>query len=354
MESLEVEETTATETGEKLRVESPWMVLARYFFLSSLALLLSLSTPQSEMLAYGRLRIIALYITTLALFVVLHRSDPGFVTDGHLLELEDGLSLLGCPEAEGDIGSDQSKESVSSPSLRNNESNNGLTKRGDSPLRSTTSNGNSSNHDTASTSTEEQETLFRGTRRKYCETCQFAPPLRSHHCKLCQKCVATFDHHCNLVGNCIGERNRGLFWLFLLSQTVGFLLMVDMVGSSHLGWTTAFYRGSNFDSWRVVASKLYLYPLCWISVVMLGLHSFFAVANLTTFECSKGPRHLDYLKGTRDMDLPFSKGLRSNLSAYCQFFGRWKPRMWTAPGKIIRDSEDWWEHPWQNKYWSCC
>jgi hypothetical protein len=32
----------------------------------------------------------------------------------------------------------------------------------------------------------------------------------------------------------------------------------------------------------------------------------------------------------------------------------WTPVLWYPPGKIVRDSEDWWEHPWQNKYWSCC
>lgn len=52
------------------------------------------------------------------------------------------------------------------------------------------------------------------TRRKYCEKCNFFPPLRSHHCKICDKCVATFDHHCGFIGTCIGERNHVSFCLF--------------------------------------------------------------------------------------------------------------------------------------------
>jgi hypothetical protein len=82
---------------------------------------------------------------------------------------------------------------------------------------------------------------------------------------------------------------------------------------------------------------------------------------LTTFECSKGPRHLEYLQGTEPMDLPFSKGVLNNLRHFCcQASGggdvnvKWTPEKWLPPGKIIRDSEDWWEYPWQNKYWSCC
>jgi hypothetical protein len=66
------------------------------------------------------------------------------------------------------------------------------------------------------------------------------------------------------------------------------------------------------------------------------------------------------------MDLPFSKGVIDNLrhfccqrDALCSYLAsggtaKWTPEKWLPPGKIIRDSEDWWEHPWQNKYWSCC
>jgi hypothetical protein len=28
--------------------------------------------------------------------------------------------------------------------------------------------------------------------------------------------------------------------------------------------------------------------------------------------------------------------------------------VWKMPMSIDRESEDWWNHPWQNKYWSCC
>jgi len=32
----------------------------------------------------------------------------------------------------------------------------------------------------------------------------------------------------------------------------------------------------------------------------------------------------------------------------------WTPTLWQRPGPVIHDSEKWWKHPWQNKYWSCC
>lgn len=55
---------------------------------------------------------------------------------------------------------------------------------------------------------------------KYCTICHIEQPLRCKHCKFCDHCVATFDHHCPWIGNCVGERNRKVFYFFLLSQTV--------------------------------------------------------------------------------------------------------------------------------------
>lgn len=50
---------------------------------------------------------------------------------------------------------------------------------------------------------------------KYCTMCHLEIPLRAKHCKKCDQCVATHDHHCPWVGNCIGERNKGIFYIYL-------------------------------------------------------------------------------------------------------------------------------------------
>ena len=246
----------------------------------------------------------------------------------------------------------------------------------------------------------DESSYYHSTRRKYCETCQFAPPLRAHHCKVCQTCVATFDHHCEFVGTCIGERNHCRFWFFLTAQTFGFWFCCSIVSSSSLGFLSLLALGNDnqyspeeakvilTESLRVVISKLYLYPLTFASVLVFLAHSFFALANSTTFEFAKGPRHLEYLKNTEPCDLPFSRGVFSNLLLFCcerdaacnmriltpsgimasirqirrqsmlmsPNWGddMWNPIVWRPPGKIVRDSDDWWEHPWENKYWSCC
>ena len=48
---------------------------------------------------------------------------------------------------------------------------------------------------------------------------QFFPDSEYSHCFICDKCVWRRDHHCPWMNVCIGERNRGLFVLYLFSTT---------------------------------------------------------------------------------------------------------------------------------------
>ena len=49
---------------------------------------------------------------------------------------------------------------------------------------------------------------------KYCSTCNFRRPPRSHHCSNCDICVKDFDHHCGFTNGCIGLRNRKFYLLY--------------------------------------------------------------------------------------------------------------------------------------------
>lgn len=253
-------------------------------------------------------------------------------------------------------------------------------------------------------------------RRNMCQKCQLAPPLRAHHCKICNKCVATFDHHCGFINTCIGERNHCRFYWFLVFQAMGFwkccriLMSGSQVGilcfylnasqhvcqttaattttSGSLGTATAILQVDLIDSWVATMARVYVYFLTFLATLMLLVHTWLVLTNGTTFEMEKR-QHLEYLSGTELCDLPFSQGLCGNLKMFCCIRdaatasvpckqSKWgngngsntklknstndndddehvfQPILWKPVGRIIRDSDDWIHHPWQNKYWTCC
>ena len=244
-------------------------------------------------------------------------------------------------------------------------------------------------------SKHQKKKLYPHKRRKYCHKCHIHPPLRSHHCNHCNACIATFDHHCVFLDTCIGERNHFRFWLFVLLNVICLHVALGIVGSSTIHISTMFGKSSS-DSGGVVRiglviiiiSKLYMYSIYIVAILLWMIHTTLALGNTTTFEATKGPEHIDYLEGTNMMDLPFSRGLLYNVRLFfsrddcylwikdgrigeilncCCFKANsgknklhkktadnWTPILWKMPEFIDRESEDWWNHPWQNKYWSCC
>jgi palmitoyltransferase len=344
MHALEVEDN---EPKPGKRRDPLWWVVVRYSFLASLAIGLTLTCPSNDAWVIRDIdwdqvsTAIVAYLVTLIAFWALVGSDPGYLNAETVNDLEDGLSLLGYEESDTDTDNDGEEVMTRQSHLS----------AGKDPLESDQE------------SQQNDNETFQSTRRKTCVHCKLAPPLRAHHCKVCNQCVSTFDHHCHFVGTCIGERNHCRFWFFLLSQAIGFGTCCSVVNSSRLGFTTVLEGTVSTRVLRVVLAKLYLYPLTAAAITMISIHTFFAVSNTTTFECAKGPRHLEYLRGTEISDCPFSNGVIENIRrfcckrdnvCYCGNDPKYTPILWHPPGKIDRDSDDCWEHPWRNKYWSCC
>lgn len=233
-ESLEIDkepnddDDDGDETNNVIVLPSQLIVL-RYIGLSSLALFLTITCPQTNARLHSVLLLIITYILLLINFYILHGSDPGYLTTDVLEQLD--------PEIDS--------ESEKFLSIK--------TRQLDDPLVH--------ENDDVDDHNPEEDNFYRSTRRKHCEVCNLSPPLRSHHCKICKKCVATFDHHCLFVGTCIGERNHCRFWTFLTLQCIGFHLCVNIIGSSKLGITSFISQGFQVSIARVAVAKLYVYPL---------------------------------------------------------------------------------------------
>ena len=287
VESMEMDEEPKQ---YKTPLPAPWLVLLRYVGAATVALVLTICSPDTRLWESNGsihveelVEIVLVYILTLASLVCVMGSDPGYLTATVMDRVcqEDGLTLLGYEQ------DDDSDDETATVSLVESLSRDSMTRR----TRSSSSFEGALEPDSL--------LYYKGTRRKVCETCGIAPLLRSHHCKTCNKCVATFDHHCSFIGTCIGERNHCRFWWFLSLQWFGFYVCIQTVSTS-----------TAVPSWNVpvlVVAKLYLYPLMFAATIMWIMHTVLMLLNLTTFECGKGPRHIDYLRGTRQMDLPFSK-----------------------------------------------
>ena len=360
---LEVEEEDRAWRRRRLHKDPALVrrkVLRRYFLLSTLAVSFTLTCPGTRLTRFFVGQIIVIYIITLVFLTWgLQGTDPGYLTLPVLRTLDQKeKQQYTDEESQSNHANDAANDATEDSTHQSDEADSEITSLSAAQPPPTTDR-------LALLSTYQRQ-----TRRPPCRHCppDFPPPpLRSHHCHKCQQHVATFDHHCDFIGTCIGEANHPRFCIFLALQAVGLTCCAWAVGTSPYSVFSFLLRAptqphvATVTILHVTVCRFYLYPLATGAVLMCAFHTFLAATNGTTMEIAKGPATLEYLDPHTQVccDAPFCCQTSSNDASWFTRAIRarspsWQPKLWQRPAAVVHDSEKWWEHPCQNKYWSCC
>ena len=67
----------------------------------------------------------------------------------------------------------------------------------------------------------------------FCLNCQIEKKSGTVHCFICNKCIEGFDHHCYWLNKCIGEKNKNIFFYFLLAMQTHSLItfLISIIGT---------------------------------------------------------------------------------------------------------------------------
>ncbi|KAL7538180.1 hypothetical protein ACHAXR_008346 [Thalassiosira sp. AJA248-18] len=246
-------------------------------------------------------------------------------------------------------------------------------------------------------------------RSHHCNICNRCIATFDHHCLFLDTCIGERNHFrfwlflvlnvvcLQIALDIVGSSSSSGGHVGVVPRSMGTSLLLghnEYTGESQLPMLSI-----RIGQVIIILSKMYMYSIYTIATLLWIIHTTLALVNNTTFEMTKGSEHIDYLTGTGMMDFPFGRGLLNNirmffsrddvasssacngernvlgriLHCYRRFFGTscccnvattkksiksqanyWVPIIWEMPECIDRESEDWWNHPWQNKYWSCC
>ena len=96
--------------------------------------------------------------------------------------------------------------------------------------------------------------------------------------------------------------------MYCMLQAVACWVCVSVVNSGHIRGKHVPKHSTYLESnGMVIVSSMYIWPLALFSTVMFLIHTALALGNVTTFEVGGGTENIDYLKGTKECDLPFSR-----------------------------------------------
>lgn len=141
---------------------------------------------------------------------------------------------------------------------------------------------------------------------RICCLCNQEQPLRTRHCHECERCVLTFDHHCVFVNNCIGEKNRPIFYVYLVLLTAQCLLATLLVEQE--------FRLDKLDYWLFIMFAAEMVYFTMVATFFV-FHNYLMCKGMTTWEYfSEELMHT--VRGQKTEWERFGRGCAYNLKMY--------------------------------------
>lgn len=115
-----------------------------------------------------------------------------------------------------------------------------------------------------------------------CPFCEVSYTEDSRHCFICNKCVHNFDHHCPWINNCVGRDNHVVFYAYITSLLVYFIMLNTMCLSALVDWDHTFHddlKGSSGEP-----GDLFWVKFTLIEVTMIATFFTFPLLSLTIIQ----------------------------------------------------------------------
>ena len=114
--------------------------------------------------------------------------------------------------------------------------------------------------------------------REFCPYCKVEKTSETvKHCHVCGHCVDVFDHHCHWINNCVGEKNSGIFIVFLI------ILILNIIFNYCIAMTAFFFSIFNPDkNYEIYSTRILGLPYRgtareYLSIIIMSISILFVV-----------------------------------------------------------------------------
>ena len=102
-----------------------------------------------------------------------------------------------------------------------------------------------------------------------CPNCETAYTLDSRHCYICNKCIGRFDHHCQWINNCVGRGNHRIFYVYILTLLIYFIILIFFSIGQLLSGPHSIEE-EEYSLYMQEADMLFWYNLTLIEVLLIS------------------------------------------------------------------------------------